>query len=174
MHPIRTSSRDSDGSREVVGVPLSFVCGGPDTGFGCSCAGADLARLLLLPGEKKLKSRRNMASQTKKNDTSEALKGVKVFGLYSGKGVNGIVGSVSGNELPKRRKIMLKTIPRGAREGKRPSSSVGEVETTTGAREREHRLEGCSRIMIPTIVFQRVNGVLRATRALARATSWGF
>jgi len=35
--------------------------------------------------------------------------------LYSGKGVNGIVGSVSGNEPPKRRKIMLKTIPRVAR-----------------------------------------------------------
>jgi hypothetical protein len=70
---------------------------------------------LLLPGEKKLKEIRNMASQTKKNDTSEALKGVKVFGLYSGKGVYGIVGSVSGNEPPQRRKIRLKTIPRGAR-----------------------------------------------------------
>jgi hypothetical protein len=74
-----------------------------------------LARLLLLPGEKKLKERRNMASQTKKNEISEALKGVKGFGLYSGKGVNGMVGSVSGNEPPKRRKIMLQTLPRVAR-----------------------------------------------------------
>jgi hypothetical protein len=43
----------------------------------------------------------------------EGCEGIRL--VLEAKGVNGFVASVSGNEPPKRRKIMVKTIPRGAR-----------------------------------------------------------